>query len=490
METIKELGHLSKYWKPSQSNGGDVGRLYELLFIQGLDREEAGRRFREDGKSASQFRNVLSDLVDKLIGGLITGNFNQFTPVQRAHFSTLKKYIGAEMLILTGNKFDGVALASNTLQLASEYGQVDIALSLARRLTYYYSNIEPNGRKRKFYKNKVLFFQGEINKEIDIELLANELNYYLQIGGRIDHVVADLENYEEGIYWRFNWMYFHSKILVSFYLNDLDAVLDNCERAANCFSKLNKMMPYITRWMPDIYRIPIWIGRGEYGLAESALYRCLTFPSPGEKNWHMTVYYKAMLGLYSSKYAMVIQAYTQAKNVRNKSNAKEMLERWKIVEAYLFFLHKLGKVNMPGTFRLHRFLNEVSASSQHKAGQNVAIVVAHLLHLLADIHLARKKGNLSLANKKKKAYMAKADTVPAYIRNHIARNKKHKRSRLFLKMLARIDHADYYKARVSKMVSKWYAELKRTPKTINTDLLEAELIPYENLWGLVHKMLK
>ena len=60
--------------------------------------------------------------------------------------------MGVEVLIKTGNKQDGVALAVNTLQLAVEYGLVDIALSLARRLAHYYSNIEPNSRKRKFYQ--------------------------------------------------------------------------------------------------------------------------------------------------------------------------------------------------------------------------------------------------------------------------------------------------------------------------------------------------
>ena len=487
MNGIKHLATLSQYWSPDR-NKGELWWLYEMLCVKGMSREEASEIFRDEGKSPSHFRNTFSALFDKLIEGMISGDFKNFTPVQRSHFSTRKKQLGAEMMILTGNKKDGITLASNTLQMATANGQMDIALSLSRQLYQHYSDIEPSAAKKSFYKNKVDHFEKTYWEELGIEKLLNELNYCTHMGSDISEVADQLKAFKVGEYWRYNLNYFTARVMVALHQNDGEGVLKICREAIGAFEKETVYMPYIVRWIFHLYQIPVLISMGRYALAESAFNKCIVLPSAGEYNWNLTLYFKALIGFYSNKPKLSLQAYRTVMNTRQKADMKTVDERWYVVKAYLKLYEKLGLVNLDEPFKLYKFLNSVEVANRDKPGQNVAIIIAHLLHLLADIKGARDKGGTDTARRKMNAYMRKADTLDSYITSHLSANK-HSRSRIILKMFKQIDNADYYRLRTSKRVGSYLYKLKALQPSINIDT-EAELVPFEQSWEMALQLLR
>lgn len=487
MNTIRHLDELAHYWKPEKDRG-EVWRLYEMLCVKGMSRDEASEVFKGEKKTPSHFRNTFKTLFERLKGGMVSSDFSHFTPVQRSHFNVLKNHMAAEIMILTGNKKDGIALATNTLPVATANGQIDIALSLSRRLHHYYSIIDPSTKRRSFYEGKILYFEKVLANEVKIEKLLNDLNYCVQKGGDISRIAAALKGFELGQFWRYNLTLFTARVLVAIYKNDGQTVLDTTNEAIEFFNQEKTDMPYVVRWTFYFHQITVYIALGDFGMAEMVIRQCMVLPSPGDFNWNLTVYMSAVVSFYNGKPKLALRAYKLAVNTNQKADMKTVDERWYVVKAYLSLYEKLGLVKLGEKFRLYKFLNSVEDASQDKPGQNVALIVVHLLHLLADIQEAKANGKTEILRRKKKAYMKKADTLEGYISSHLT-PQRYVRSRIILRMFKQIEHASYNLERTMPRVKKYMNQLGYNKSFVNIDT-EAELQPFEKSWEIALRFLK
>lgn len=487
MDTIRQLGALSGHWQP-ESYGNDVGRLYRFLFTKGMDRESAEAAFVALGKSPQQFRNAHSKLMDRMIGGMLASDFQDCTPAQRAYFKTLKRYVGAEILMNRGAKDSGRDLAAKTLEVAAKHERIDLCLNLSRRLYNHYANIAPDTEKRKVYLQKVRHYAEEQAAEVDAETILNELVAAMRTGGGLSVFKKDIEALSPRGYWRHDYAYYKSKIYFSFHNNDMASLMDTCREAIEGFSK-KKILPSAVRFVFYFYQIPALIINGQYGKAETVIGNCVPLHPPGSVNWSVSLYFRSVCGLHSGKYSLALAAYLRSTREGGRSGAKEVSERQGILKAYLFLLSRVGLLRMDGNFKLYKFLNSVGMASSDKKGQNVAVTVVHLLHLLVDIRNARKEGNTVQKRRKEKAYMEKAGSVGGYIARHLT-EKRDFRKKVFLSMLFKVEPADYRKKAVLEKTVKLRQSLLKTPISTDMDGLEAEPLPFERCWDIALSLLK
>lgn len=487
MDTIRQLGALEGHWQPD-SYGNDVGRLYRFLFIKGMDRESAEAAFLALGKSPQQFRNAHSKLMDRMIGGMLASDFQHCTPAQRAYFKTLTRYVGAEILMNRGAKDSGRALAANTLEVAARHERIDICLNLSRRLYNHYANIAPDTEKRNKYLQMVRHYLAEQAAEVEAETLLNELVAAMRTGGGLSVFKKDIEALSPRGYWRHDYAYYKSKIYFSFHNNDMASMMATCKEAIGSFSK-KKILPSAVRFVFYFYQIPALIMCRDFGKAETVIGNCVPLHPPGSVNWSVSLYFRSVCGFHSGKYSVALAAYLQSTREGGRSGSKEVLERQDVVKAYLFLLSRVGLLRMDGNFKLYKFLNSVGMASADKKGQNVAVMAVHLLHLLADIHLARMDGNSILARRKEKAYMEKVASVGGYVARHL-NGERDVRKKVFLSMLAKVEVADYRKKEVLEKTVKLRQSLVNTPISTDMDGLEAEPLPFEKCWDIALSLLK
>lgn len=478
MQHAREGGVLMQSFKLEDDS--DVTSLYEMRYIKGMSREEAQAAFLKMGKSPSYFRSTNSKMLDRAVGYFLTGNLNRYTPSLRTYFKILKKFIGSEILLYTGDKIDGVEMARGALQSAERLEIIEICLSISRRLHNYYSNTAPNEGRKNFYLSKVRFYAEELRKEVEIEMLSNEISFYLIEERDVTKYKEQLEGYSAGRFWRYNFFLFKCKVWIAFSENNPDDVTRYSDQALESV-KDNKVCPVGTKFNFAYYKIPIQIIHRKFDLAEKSISECLSMYSGGQFNWFMAHYIKAIYGFHSGKVRISLDSYLRCKRAKDRTGSGAIRDRINTIRAYLSLFNKWGDVQFKDSFKLYKFLNDLDSATSKKKGHNVAVLICEMLHLLTDLSEARKKGNIRLVNRKKQKYSEKADTIKRYVRSYLSEDK-YKRSKTFLKMLALIEHADYFKARTSKKVHKLKIELHQTPTSINADGLEQELVPFEILW--------
>lgn len=213
------------------------------------------------------------------------------------------------------------------------------------------------------------------------------------------------------------------------------------------------------KWSFAYQLLPIYIQQGSYAKSELMVNKCLSYCLKGTYNWHLTLFYKIVLGFYSNKPAISLQACIQAKSVPQKFHSEAISERWKIIEAYLYFFSKLGKINYTTNFRIYKFLNDA------KYTNSLNLLIIELLSLLI--------------NKKKKMYMKRVERIEDVIQS----NRGYPRAAYFLRMLRAVELGDYNVLRVSAHAKKHVGLLaKAKNKKLNINVFDKEPVPYEILW--------
>lgn len=469
MDSLLELESVSNFHPVNT----DVGRLYRLMMEnKSITREEVFLAFNQEKNNSKEYnRTVYKSLKDGLIDGIFNNSFKDLSKIQQAHIRVWKKFAACKILIGSEKKKAAIPLSREILAQAERYGLFDVALSLSKELELHYSIVHPDIRKYHLYRDKIVEYQQLITEETKAQSVYTKLAFSIQkkrpidtIGEEIKALEAIRETNNE---YKFNLRYFVSKAIWCQFKNDNTGLLQVCQNALTFFDGYDRPLPQSARFHFYFKLIPALILSGDYAKAESSVNRCLKLPTVGSYNWHLTLFYLAVIGFYSNKPKIALNAWRLAERTPKRFESAVIMDRWEIIRAYLFYFDKCGKIKMPGTFKRSKFLNEITTVNRDKSGLNMAIIVVELLHLLA------------VGDRKK--YMERCELLPAYIRDNL-RKKEDARSRHFLRMLICVEKGDYHPARVNRYAAGYLKKLQSVDVAVSLEVLESELIPFERLW--------
>lgn len=467
MKVIRDILSLSPY-KPTS---GNQLQLYNLLADNSLDKESIEKRFK---KSPAQFRNTYKELKDNLLDGLIQRPVSDLSKIKQKHISIRKKQLEAFILLQSGQRQAGLAIAEEGIRMAEKYGVISVALEMSRSLSTYYS-LSKSSKYLK-YKEKVeklLRLQAE---EASAQKILDELNYLISKNRSWDHLLPEIESLKlllpNNKEYRFRLCYYYILSYVYSLQGNSLALINNCEEAIEFFNKIEVRLPHTVKWGFLLDSIPLFVLRKQYAKAEQILSSAILLPPKGSFNWHITQQYIAFLGFYSGKPAMAKTAL-EISSANSRKVAPIIEARWKIIHAYLALYEKEGKVTGISSFRLYRLLNEVS--ELHKSETKRNFFILELLHLLAS--------------EKHFEYLNRTDGVEQYLSRN-AKGKEDNRLRYFLRMLKCISTGRFHTIRVEAHAKKNKAKLVNSPVTNDLNILEKEIVPYELLWELALSFLK
>lgn len=155
-------------------------------------------------------------------------------------------------------------------------------------------------------------------------------------------------------------------------------------------------------------------------------------------------------------------------------------QRIYIIDAYVLILVKSGKVDglLAADYRFNerKFLKKVANFKTDTGGFGVSVNIALFMHWLID--------------KNYDALIEKRESLITYTSKHL-RDEGAYRARHFLKMLIAVVTKDFSRVRVEayvkerRLLSKLY---KKTLAAVKQDLW-LEIIPFEDLWGVVLEQL-
>ena len=467
MDILKDISAISSY----RPQNGDLLKLFSLAVEKELKKEEIVHFF----SSKNYFRVTYKKLKDQLLDGILVNSFSNLSKQQQQRFQIHKRSLEATMLINTDKKIAGIKIAEETFLSAEKYEIIDVALSLSRHLELLYSNIYLDKAKRNKYKAKTSTYLGYYNDECQAQSLFADLAFCVQKNQPTDHIPAAITALQKlstnNQQFKFRLYYYSIQSLYARFKGDHQSLITICKEALIFFeAQTNPLLPYVTKWSFSFQLIPYYLSAGSYAEAENCLNRCLKYPQKGSYNWHATLFLKVLLGFYSGKPAIALQAYRQAHSVKPSFQSKLIDERWTIIHAFLCLLNETGKVQFENDFRLYRFLNKENSYVLTKTN----LLVLELLHLLLS--------------DKKNAYQTCTEKIEPHIKQHLNSPKFH-RPKYFLRMLRSIELGDYHPIRVAAHAKKNLDKLKRTSSKMNLDIIDQEPVPYEWLWEIIMEKL-
>ena len=157
-------------------------------------------------------------------------------------------------------------------------------------------------------------------------------------------------------------------------------------------------------------------------------------------------------------------------------------EKWRIFEAYMNFLYENSSVDQEELlkyrtkrFNLNKFINDVPNYSKDKRGYNLAILIIHILYLL-------KREDFG-------GIIDRTLSLQIY-RNRYLKGDEDLRSKHFIKMLLIMEKESFDYESTKEKASKYLEKLKAENYRHEGTAIDAEIIPYEDLWEIVFKILQ
>lgn len=490
MKVLQEIKDLSTY-QPTQ---GVLHDLYEMLFKESMDRVVAAEEFSKKGYK--NFNDAYNKLKVRLLNGVFQNSFKDLTIVQRQHVTITKKYSQAKILYKLHKRISGVKIAEETIVKAEKMGMIEIALSLSRDMEMHFGTQFKASKKYNYYRAKNAALKKAFDQEYDMQRLYVELMYANKNNKPMEPIFEKLEAIGstalENKEYRFRLFYHHSINKMADKQGNEALLIANTKTALDFFDSCKTPLPYTTKFTFLINLLPIQLSDKAYNKVEKTLATCLSLPNKGTYNWHLTLLYKALYGFHTNKPAIALQAWQQAHSVRKKFNSPIITERWLIIEGYISFYQKIGRIldpknqkmenrvqliknkKYPKPFKLRKFLNSIENNSKDQA-QRANLLVLEFLHLLADDHL--------------KAFTEKTflldSIIPKYF-NKVA----FRRTKYFLQSIRSVVKGNFHPAGAARHANGHLQKMQDYGKVLDLNLLDKEMVGYEFLWKSVLNILE
>ncbi|MEO1257986.1 MAG: hypothetical protein AAFZ15_04285 [Bacteroidota bacterium] len=464
MKALQEFASVSS----NIPENGDQLKLYRLA-INGLSREEAKIQL---GVSDKYFNNIYYQLKDYMMSGVLNHSLSDLTPWQRIQCSIRRNYETAIKLLLLDKKVAGVPLARTTLRKAEKYGLFQVALDLCRSLVGIYGSINVNSKQYRFYAERLNYYMGELQLEVQAETLFYRYIHKHLTGGFMQGVEEELDKFDQvnSNSHRFHYMRLICRVMHQQIVRQDKAMIDTCKEAIELFRQY-KHVPYILRFSFYYRLVAGHLAHGEFAQAEIILNQSLKDPKRGGTNWQILMLHRALLGFHSGKAAIAVDSYQKAMKVPRKLRTEQIQERWRIIRAYLELFDR-----GTGTWRLTKFLNSFPYSQSDKSGPILSVHIAELLHLLKQ--------------NKFEAYRYRCERMTAYIDRYLNKKKELVRFVHFFRLLQCVVRGGFRRTEAAKKGKIYLNKLHSSTPRIGADVREVEVVPFERLWEMALGWLK
>ena len=460
-------------------------RLFEGIAKGDIRTDEALiSAFPEFGGSLTRMATLKSKLKDRLLDSVLLLDLGETvsTDRQKAYHECHRKYAAAMILLAKGLRSIGIETLETLQRKNLRFEFTEMSIEVLRTLSQNYAFIE--GEKKKYDEVEALLTQQEevYKKERNIEHLYKDLtadfvrkkgdkrrlrdkaaeylqqikplldqcsSYWVQLLGRLMEIMlydtlgdqAEVARLSEAGILFFEQKPYSSTSAFQAFHNYLFAALLSLRQYERCQALID-----------------------QYGERFEA----------GAFNWFKRQELQFLKATYTSDYENARNIFAQTiLHSKFTEQSPPIWEIWKIFEAYIAFLVKVGAMP-PDTnssmFKVGKFVNEIQVYSHDKRGMNIHIILLQFLFELINGNYEKCTGRLDALAKYRQRYL----TDPACFRSHS-----------FILMLEQIPKSSYQKGLVEDRTIALLEALQAQSPELSNRNYEIEIIPYETIWALV-----
>lgn len=481
---LKSSGILGIILEPDSK----MQQLYDALVSQKVrSDEEALTWLSEGGDDASKLPNLKNKLKERMLDSVFLLDFKEpgFSDRQRAYFECYKKWAAAMILVMRNAKVVGYDVLEKLLRHAIRFEFTELTCDILRALRIHYSTTGGDLKKYESIREQLHYYQEIWHLENRVEDFYTELiiRYVNSKATKMEVseqaklyygiIKPDLEKCES-----FKLQLFGRLIQVFAYssVNDYVTTARLCEEAVQFFDQKE----YDSGFPLQIFYynlITCYLQLREFEKGQQIIERCQGLVEHGSFNWFKLQELFFLLAMHTAHYETAARIMDRVMgDARFDNQSFQITEVWKIYQAYIHFLIKVGKLSAENLssprharFKLSKFLNETPVFSKDKRGMNIPILVIQILYALADREYQQCIDRMEGIEKYCSRYLKQNDTF---------------RSNCFIKMLLQIPIYAFHRERVARQTQKLYNMLCSVPMEVANQTYEIEIIPYEALWQM------
>ncbi len=463
---------------------GDYGDTHIQKLFDGLsdgvisNNDEAKKEIFNDFNAANQLSNLKNELKENLYNLLfLLPNKYEDEKLKEARNQCVRNYANVKRLRNDNQTREAFSVAKDTIRKSMKYQITEITFHLSQELMIICS-IENNPRI-KYYQKICRRSLKLLNAEAEAWfVLTNVYSYTVRSrqlnASQSENLLAEvnqfIKEYSQYDSYQINFLRFHIIIIAHLLKEDHNQVIKTAKQGLKYFNSLPFTPGRVAIYSMNSRLIPSNLVIGDFDEAKKAVAQALKYTEKGSHNWQISLIYKAIVAFHSKQYKIAEAAF----NLANKNDMPDILkEQWRIIEAYLYFLDKIGKINHKNRFKLSKFLNEVPTLSKDKQGANISIIIAQILIYLAS----NQKGKI----------IDRIHSLQAYSFTYLKKDYTY-RSNCFIKILTQLSQGNFHKVAFERKTKLYYKNLLK--HKLNVNAVERELIPFQDLYKEVLNLLE
>lgn len=451
------------------------------------DDNEASNFFFEEDSNCQRYKNLKRNLREKLISTLFFIDPQKASSdYERAYLYCCKNMFAAKILLYLQAKESGIRLCQKVLTKATAFELTEFMVEASKFLRLHFG-MRVGDLENFNYYNEIF---KRFSKIYEMENLGQEYYALLMlpniqsksnnelVGERAETYYKDLAPYMNQFTSPFlHFMGKYIQVIGTMSKNQYDLTIRLCKNAIKFFEE--KPYSYNAPLRVFLHILLIcYTQKKDYANGKEAAKKSNMLVRKGTHNWYVNKELHLVLALHSNEYQEALRIFNTSVNYHKFEVLPPVVkERWLIIEAYIHFLIKIGKIEREGSirkFRLGKFLNSIPTFSKDKRGLNIPILIIQILFMIGDKDYDQAIDRYESIKKYSSRYLRKGETF---------------RSNCFINMLLQVPGASFHVAGVKRKAEKYFEKLKEQPLEVTSQNHEIEFIPYEDLWQIVLEQL-
>lgn len=430
--------------------------------------------------------SLKSKLKDRLLDAFFLLDFKEsnYSSRQKAFHECYKKWATIMALLNKNAKINGIDLAERLLRHTYHFEFTELSLDILRVLRLQYSLVEGDVKKyenvrtqydryeeiwmmesraEKYYSDLMIQYTNSKATVLDVSQLAK--TYYEELAP----FMSVCTSFKLHLFGRLIELLIHNS------QNDYVNTARLCEDAIAFFDKkeYDSGLPLQVFY----YNLVVcYLQLREFEKGQAVISRCEYYFEEGSFNWFKLQELFLLLAMHTGHFEGAFELYEKVTNYpRFEEKAIQIIEMWRIYQAYLYYLIKIGRIDEAdgvgkiSKFKINKFLNEIPLFSKDKRGMNISVLIIQILYSIADKNYEQTLERIEGIEKYCSRYLRDNDTY---------------RSNCFIKMLLQIPLASFHREAVARKTDRYFKMLNDVPLEAARQAHEVEIIPYEMLWEM------
>lgn len=474
----------SGVWKTLIEPGSRMEQLFEAVSVQKINSDEDARVLLYEKGEEQALPSLKNKLKDRLLDSVLLLDFKEanFTSRQKAFFECYKKWGIAMILMIRNARTNGVDQLEKLLRHAIRFEFTELTLDILRVLRLQYSTIEGDLKKYEQVRDQYRHYEAILMVENRAEEYYAELmvRYTNSKSTKIDAQELARQFYQElephlarGSSFKLHLFGRLIHLMVFSTVNDYANMAKICEEAIDFFDRKD----YDSGLPLQVFYYNLIIASLQLRTFEKGqliVEKSEKLFEDGSFNWFKLQELYFLLAMHTAHYEEAYRVYKRvSEHPKFPGQLPQIVEMWKIFQAYVFYLIRIGKIQGDGQeigkFRINKFLNEIPLFSKDKRGMNISILIIQILYTIVERNYSQSVDYIDRIEKYCSRYLKDNDTF---------------RSNCFIKMILQIPQANFHREAVNRKTSKLLNLLEATPLEAANQTHEIEIIPFEQLWEI------